>query len=211
MTWVLALFVYPLGPDLGHTADSVLHTARLHLASKAPSHHCGGRKRSGAGAGSPRITGDGRVPTGMGGVPPTNIKVEINRRDARVNAMETAALLEARGHARVPRITSVLHMPRALAAFRPARVDAVAAPSDYEALTPVPPPYRWIPDAGALVGPLPLRGSMSVCVFPVARMGVGHEPAGPVGYGTRRVGSPEACDSAMDCARSGLPLGASGV
>ena len=61
-----------------------------------------------------------------------------------------AALLEQHGLGRVLLVTSALHMPRALACFRAAGVDAVPATTDTRAHEPYSGALDWIPSASFL-------------------------------------------------------------
>ena len=65
------------------------------------------------------------------GVPAASIIFKTKSRNTRENAVFTEQLLAKRGLRRVMLVTSAMHMPRALATFTSAGIDAVAAPTDY--------------------------------------------------------------------------------
>ena len=66
------------------------------------------------------------------------------------NALYTAEILEAQGMGPVLLVTSALHMPRALATFRAAGVDAIPAATDFEVMPRPRVLLDWLPDAEAL-------------------------------------------------------------
>lgn len=86
------------------------------------------------------------------GVPAEAITIEDKSRNTRENAVFTAAILRDKGWHSVLLVTSADHMPRAIAAFRKVGIEAIAAPADVQARTPV---YEDVldvlPDADALV------------------------------------------------------------
>jgi len=85
------------------------------------------------------------------GVPEAALMLESGSRTTRENAINTLPMLQARGINRILLVTSAQHMPRALATFRKLGIDAIAAPTDFEASRPT--GYwllRWMPSAAAL-------------------------------------------------------------
>lgn len=86
------------------------------------------------------------------GVPPEAMVLEEMSRNTRENAAFSATLLKARGIHRILLVTSALHMPRALALFTAQGLQAVPAPTDFEAHLAPPGLLAWLPDALALDG-----------------------------------------------------------
>jgi uncharacterized SAM-binding protein YcdF (DUF218 family) len=85
------------------------------------------------------------------GVPAERILLESGSRDTRESASRVRALLEARQMDAVVLVTSALHMPRAMRAFRSEGVNTIAAPASGR-LAGLPSGWRaMIPDANALV------------------------------------------------------------
>jgi len=83
------------------------------------------------------------------GVPASRIRVESTSRSTRDEAVLIAPMLPSLGAVRAIVVTSAIHMPRALGAFRAAGVDAVAAPApDPDASAPW--RQRWLPGARGL-------------------------------------------------------------
>jgi uncharacterized SAM-binding protein YcdF (DUF218 family) len=137
-------------PDLGDGADRVLHAARLHRAGKAPLVVAAGGSAPGQ---STRAEGDDIADLLVEwGVPRESILVEGGSLDTYGNATEAKRLLDERGVRRVLLVTSALHMPRALAAFRRAGLEAVPAPTDFLAIDGASSSVLdWLPNAEALV------------------------------------------------------------
>ncbi len=85
------------------------------------------------------------------GVPEAAMLMESESRTTRENAVLTEKMLRERGTNRILLVTSAMHMPRALATFRKLGIDAIPAPTDFEAEPPS--GYwllRWLPDTDAL-------------------------------------------------------------
>lgn len=136
-------------PDLGAAADRVWHGARIFHAGRAP-------RVLVSGGNLPWLGGAQSEAAAMRdflldlGVPADAVWLEERSRNTRENALYTAEMLEARGIGPVLLVTSALHMPRALATFRAAGVDAIPAPTDFE-VKPRPRVFLdWLPDAEAL-------------------------------------------------------------
>jgi uncharacterized SAM-binding protein YcdF (DUF218 family) len=84
------------------------------------------------------------------GVPATAVVLEERSRNTRENALYTAEVLQAQGIGPVLLVTSALHMPRALATFQAAGVDAIPAATDFEVIQRPRVLLDWLPDAEAL-------------------------------------------------------------
>ncbi|MEZ0469163.1 YdcF family protein [Luteimonas salinilitoris] len=83
------------------------------------------------------------------GVPASAVVLDDRSRSTRDNARFTAVLAERRGMERILLVTSALHMPRALRAFRNAGLDAVPVPVP-ETSPRVGWRERWLPSRRAL-------------------------------------------------------------
>lgn len=141
-----------LQPDMGSASDRVWHAARLYHAGKAPL----------------IVISGGRLPWTPGeiseaeamvealrtlGVPQQAMLLEGESRTTRENALSTEKLLKARKVSRVLLVTSALHMPRALALFRAAGVEASPATTDTEIVpTRTHTALDFLPNAVALEG-----------------------------------------------------------
>lgn len=136
-------------PDLGAAADRVWHAARLYHAGKAPRLILSGGRLAWQGERLSEADAMRRFLTDLG-VPAATLLSEDRSRSTRENALYSAELLQVHGFQRVLLVTSALHMPRALATFRAAGVDALPAPTDFEVLPEPFHPLRWLPDAQAL-------------------------------------------------------------
>jgi uncharacterized SAM-binding protein YcdF (DUF218 family) len=85
------------------------------------------------------------------GIDAARIVVEERSRNTHENAVESVAIVRARGWGRVLLVTSAAHMPRALACFvhEGLRVDAL--PVDFHASDPARWPPSWLPRAWAVL------------------------------------------------------------
>jgi uncharacterized SAM-binding protein YcdF (DUF218 family) len=134
-------------PDLGRAADRVWHAARLYHAGKAP-------LLVATGGGDPAVSPMSEA-SAMKlllldlGVPESALVLEEASFNTRENALNTAALLKARGVQRVLLVTSALHMRRAVRHFEAAGLQVVPAACDH-APAPSDGWQRWIPSADAL-------------------------------------------------------------
>jgi uncharacterized SAM-binding protein YcdF (DUF218 family) len=117
-------------PELSGAADRVLHAARLWRAGKAPLVVASGGTPEATGAPVPEAEAMKALLVEWG-VAEDRVVVEAGSLDTRQNAVLTAALLRERGATRVLLVTSALHMPRALAAFRATGLAVTPAPTDY--------------------------------------------------------------------------------
>jgi uncharacterized SAM-binding protein YcdF (DUF218 family) len=137
-------------PDLSGAADRVLHAARLYRAGKAPWIVASGgnvpwRRRE---------VPEAKLVAGLleeWGVPRSAMLLEERSANTRQNAVNTRRLLVEHGLHRVLLVTSAIHMPRALATFRSAQVDALPAPTDYTVVSESSRTLLdFLPDSGAL-------------------------------------------------------------
>jgi uncharacterized SAM-binding protein YcdF (DUF218 family) len=116
--------------DLSDAADRVLHAARLYRAGKAPVVLISGGAIPWLGSDIPEA---GSIQTLLEewGVPGASIIAEAASRNTYENAVLTKPVLAEHGLQRVLLVTSALHMPRALATFKSAGIDAVPATTDF--------------------------------------------------------------------------------
>lgn len=85
------------------------------------------------------------------GVPPEVILIEGNSRNTYENAKETKKLMNSRQIDKILLVTSAFHMPRALATFKTAGIDAIPSPSSYSIVNYSHPQIlEWIPSLGNL-------------------------------------------------------------
>jgi uncharacterized SAM-binding protein YcdF (DUF218 family) len=136
-------------PDLGRGADRVWHAARIYRAGKAPRVIISGGGLPWLGERTTEAVAMQQFLTDLG-VPAEAVWVEEQSRSTYENARYTAQLLRQHELQQVLLVTSALHLPRALATFRAAGIDALPAPADFEVMPEPPHPLRWLPDAQAL-------------------------------------------------------------
>jgi uncharacterized SAM-binding protein YcdF (DUF218 family) len=116
--------------DLSDAADRVLHTARLYRAGKAPVILMSGGAIPWLGSEIPEAESMQSLLEEWG-VPRASIISEVASRNTYENAVLTRQVLAEHGLQRVLLVTSALHMPRALATFTSAGIDAVPAATDF--------------------------------------------------------------------------------
>lgn len=136
--------------ELGDSADRILHASRLFRAQKAPLIVASGG--SGPRNEAPRAESlDMAALLEEWGVPSSAILREEESLTTRQNAIETERLLLARGVRRIILVTSALHMPRALGAFRKTTLQPIPSPSSFTVRDEGRPwTERWLPTAAAL-------------------------------------------------------------
>lgn len=144
----------PLPPrvdlDFNASADRVWHAARLYRAGKAPSLIVSGGNVFPQRAAEPEAVYTAALLADWG-VAREHIIIEAESRNTFENARRTRAILEARGMDRILLVTSAFHMPRALATFRAAGIDAVPSPTDFRVVAyDEPGIFGWLPSLGAL-------------------------------------------------------------
>jgi uncharacterized SAM-binding protein YcdF (DUF218 family) len=136
--------------DLLDGADRVLHAARLYRAGKAPVILVSGGVIPWLGSDIPEAESM-QLLLEEWGVPGASILAEAASRNTYENAVLTRRVLAERGLQRVLLVTSALHMPRALATFTSAGIDAVPVTTDFTVTYRV---HRtaidFLPDATAL-------------------------------------------------------------
>lgn len=144
----------PLPPrqhfDLSGATDRILHGVRLYDAGRA---------------GAVLLTGGNVFPQpGVEpesyymaelmrdwGVPASAILTEDRSRNTYENAIYSREVMTDKGFNSALLVTSALHMPRAIAVFRSAGIDATPAPTDYHIVrTNEPEVLRWLPTLGAM-------------------------------------------------------------
>lgn len=139
-------------PDLSSAADRVWFGAALYHAGRAPVLILSGGSSDVSDSAQPEAEAMATFIEDLG-VPASALLREETSRNTWENALYTRQLMREHRIEKVLLVTSALHMPRALAIFRQLDVDAIPAPTDFEALPPRDQwPLRWLPDTGALDG-----------------------------------------------------------
>jgi uncharacterized SAM-binding protein YcdF (DUF218 family) len=136
-------------PDLGRGADRIWHAARIYRAGKAPQVIISGGHLPWLGERTSEAVAMRQFLSDLG-VPADAVLIEDQSRSTYENALQTAQLLKQHLIQQVLLVTSALHMPRALATFRAAGIDALPVPADFEVMPEPPHLLRWLPDAEAL-------------------------------------------------------------
>ncbi len=140
----------PVEINIGDPVDRVFVAARLFRAGKAPKIVVvgGNLPWESSTQAEAELLADLLVELG---VPREAIVVETESRNTHENAVNAATIFAEAGWKRGLLVTSALHMPRALAAFRKAGLDVVPVPTDFRALPPFyESPLDLLPNADAL-------------------------------------------------------------
>ena len=137
-------------PEFNTSGDRLLEGARLYRAGRAPVVLLSGgnvfeqNDMQGESIYAAELVA-------MLGVDPAAIVVEADSRTTFENAVQSRRYLRKKGIRRVLLVTSASHMPRAMATFDSAGIDAIAAPVDYRFTdSKKPKVMKFIPNASAL-------------------------------------------------------------
>ena len=139
-----------LSAELVESSDRLLHAARLYRAGKAPVVLASGGAVPWTSTSRPESEAMAALLVEWG-VSRTAILVDTRSRTTRENAVETERILTARGARSLLLVTSALHMPRAVAAFRKTRLSVTPSPTDYLVADPEKAALlEWFPSPGSM-------------------------------------------------------------
>lgn len=138
--------------NLSESADRLVYAARLYRLGKAPVILIsGGHGGADAAVGAESVHAAALLTAW--GVPDSAVLTETESTSTYENAVYSKLMLDQHGHERVLLVTSAMHMPRALATFRSAGIDAIPAPTDFDGSTPaVTGLEAWMAQPAALKG-----------------------------------------------------------
>src|SRR5258708_5618872 len=137
--------------ELAEGGDRLLQALRLYRAGKAPLILISAGDVPIFGKGNETEAEAARTILLEWGVPDAAILVEKRSKSTAENARFSRELLAARGIRRALLVTSAAHMPRAVGAFRSARMDVSPSPADHLTGWSEPDlPFRLLPDPAAL-------------------------------------------------------------
>jgi uncharacterized SAM-binding protein YcdF (DUF218 family) len=128
-------------------ADRVWFAARLYKAGRAPWIIVSAG--SSPDAGQPEADAMASLLVDLG-VPKSALLLDTQSRNTWQNALYSNDLMNAHHLTTALLVTSALHMPRALAAFRKRGVEVIPAPADFDGPPVGAWPQRWLPSADAL-------------------------------------------------------------
>jgi uncharacterized SAM-binding protein YcdF (DUF218 family) len=121
--------------NLSAAADRLVHAARLYALGKAPIILISGGHGGAAGAMDAESVHAAALLVGWG-IPASAILTETESTSTYENAVYSKLMLDQHRLKRVLLVTSAMHMPRALATFRSAGIEATPAATDFEASGP---------------------------------------------------------------------------
>jgi uncharacterized SAM-binding protein YcdF (DUF218 family) len=138
-------------PDLNAHADRIMHAADLYKAGKAKWIIASGGSWRDPSLGRPEAL-DMQDILMRFGVPESAIFLEVKSEDTGQNAELSAALMHQHNLTTALLVTSGIHMPRAMAAFRRTGIEVTASPTDFVAVaSPDWPALSWLPSPEAEV------------------------------------------------------------
>ena len=137
-------------PGTSDAVDRVIHAARLFRTRTVGAILVSGGNLPWVAAAKPEAEYVGEFLVELG-VPRQAIVLESKSRNTRENAVNSASLVHAHGWQSVLLVTSGFHMPRALASFRQAGIQATPASTDIRSSGPgIQTPLDLLPNADAL-------------------------------------------------------------
>jgi len=138
--------------DLTDASDRILHATRLYKAGKAPLIIATGGANAWLGTKTPEAFTMDKLLREWG-VPSRAIIVEPASLNTHQNAVNTKHIINQKKLKTVLLVTSASHMPRALATFRSANINAIPSPTDYNIINKEESNILYfLPDIGALGG-----------------------------------------------------------
>jgi uncharacterized SAM-binding protein YcdF (DUF218 family) len=136
--------------NLSAAADRLVYAMRLYKLGKAPVVLIAGGNADGTGAANAESVHAAEL-LGEWGIPASAILTETESINTYENAVYSKLMLDQHGLKTVLLVTSAMHMPRALATFRSAGIEATPAATDFEASGSGPSGLaNWAADPAAL-------------------------------------------------------------
>ena len=134
-----------IGPHLRPGADRAWFGAQLYRAGRAPVLILSGGNSEWSSADEPEADAMQAFENDLG-VPASAILLEDKSRNTQENAQYTKQLITEHRLDKILLVTSALHMPRALMLFRAQGIDAIPAPTDFDAIPSHSVLQSWLPD-----------------------------------------------------------------
>jgi len=138
-----------VGPHLQLGADRAWFGAQLYRAGRAPWVVVSGGNSNWSDADEFEASAMRTFVTDLA-VPASAVLLETQSRNTEENALYTKRILDEHHLGKVLLVTSAVHMPRALALFRAQGIDAIPAPTDFDAVPRKGWLQNWLPDAETL-------------------------------------------------------------
>ncbi len=136
--------------NLSAAADRLVYAARLYQLRKAPIILISGGNATGTGTMDAESVHAAALLRSWG-IPADAILTETESVNTYENAVYTKLMLDQHSLKSILLVTSALHMPRALATFETAGVQAIPAATDFETKAPAAPGIEaWVADPAAL-------------------------------------------------------------
>jgi uncharacterized SAM-binding protein YcdF (DUF218 family) len=136
--------------NLSAAADRLVYAARLYKLGKSPIILISGGNPAGAGTMDAESVHAAALLRGWG-IPADAILTETESVNTYENAVYSKLMLDQHSLKSILLVTSAIHMPRALATFESAGIQAIPAATDFEASAPTAPGMEaWVADPAAL-------------------------------------------------------------
>ena len=116
--------------DVSEEGDRVLYGAKLYREGKAPRVILSGGRIDWKGGGPPESDDMAQLIETMG-VPKTAILQDPTSLNTYENAVNVKQIMSTQNIRRILLVTSAMHMPRSLLIFKHLKIDAIAAPTDF--------------------------------------------------------------------------------
>lgn len=138
--------------EVAEAGDRILYGSRLWLQKKAPFLVLSGGRTSLLGEGGRAESEDMAEIAEALGVNRISILQDPDSFNTYENAVNVQKILKLEKLNKILLVTSAIHMPRSLAIFKKLGVEAIAAPTDFNAIQNSEPPniFAFLPDADAL-------------------------------------------------------------
>jgi uncharacterized SAM-binding protein YcdF (DUF218 family) len=138
--------------NLSAAADRLVHAAKLYALGKAPIILISGGHEPDAGVMDAESVHAAALLDSWG-IPSSAILTETESLNTYENAVYTKLMLDQHNLETILLVTSALHMPRALATFESAGIDAIPAATDFESSAPMASGLEvWVANPAALEG-----------------------------------------------------------
>ncbi len=160
-----------IGPHLQLGADRAWFGAQLYRAGRAPWVIVSGGNNAWSSSDESEANAMRTFEADLS-VPASALLLESQSRDTEENALYTKQLLAEHQLGKILLVTSAVHMPRALALFRAAGIDAIPAPTDFDAVPRQGGLQDWLPDAETLDrSSKAIKEYIAIAIYRVKRSG----------------------------------------
>ena len=159
-----------IGPHLQLGADRAWFGAQLYRAGRAPWLILSGGNSTWSNADEPEASAMQAFEADLA-VPATAVLLETQSRNTAENASYTKQLLTEHHFGKILLVTSAVHMPRALSLFRAQGIDAIPAPTDFDAVPRKGTLQNWLPDETLDRSSKAMKEYIAIAIYRVQQFG----------------------------------------